>query len=94
MKRMLRRLLGIALLAWLPFAVAQGVPGSFVDNPIVYFVITDRFLHDQAHRGVAPSVVTPPEPYTAHPVRPAPDLRGHNLLRQVMFQETVIALFG
>ena len=25
-------------------AFAQGVPGSFADNPIVYFVVTDRFL--------------------------------------------------
>jgi alpha-amylase len=44
MKKSLCRVLVAWLLLGGGAAVAQGVPGSFADNPIVYFVITDRFL--------------------------------------------------
>jgi alpha-amylase len=45
---LLARLIACVVAAWIVLAGldarAQGVPGSFADNPIVYFVVTDRFF--------------------------------------------------
>lgn len=44
MKKLLCRVLAVWLVLVGSVAFAQGVPGAFADNPIVYFVLTDRFL--------------------------------------------------